>query len=140
LFNEYGPTETVVGCCVHEVQAADPRSGSESIGRPIANTQLYVLDGNMGPVAPGVIGELFIGGVGVGLGYLNRIELTAERFLPDRFSGVSGARLYKSGDLARYRSDGTLEYLGRADDQVKVRGYRIEFGEIEATLAAEPNV
>jgi amino acid adenylation domain-containing protein len=140
LFNEYGPTETVVGCCVHEVQAADPRSGSVSIGRPIANTQLYVLDENMHPVAPGVIGELFIGGVGVGLGYLNRAELTAERFLPDRFSGVSGARLYKSGDLARYRSDGTLECLGRADDQVKIRGYRIELGEIEATLAAEPNV
>ena len=140
LFNEYGPTETVVGCCVHEVQAADPRSGSVSIGRPIANTQLYVLDENMRPVAPGVIGELFIGGVGVGLGYLNRAELTAERFLPDRFSGVSGARLYRSGDLARFRSDGTLEYLGRADDQVKIRGYRIELGEIEATLAAEPNV
>ena len=140
LINEYGPTETVVGCCVHEVQAADPRSGSVSIGRPIANTQLYVLDENMRPVAPGVTGELFIGGVGVGLGYLNRAELTAERFLPDRFSGVSGARLYKSGDLARYRSDGTLEYLGRADDQVKIRGYRIELGEIEATLAAEPNV
>jgi amino acid adenylation domain-containing protein len=140
LINEYGPTETVVGCCVHEVQAADPRSGSVSIGRPIANTQLYVLDENMRPVAPGVIGELFIGGVGVGLGYLNRAELTAERFLPDRFSGVTGARLYKSGDLARYRSDGTLECLGRADDQVKIRGYRIELGEIEATLAAEPNV
>ena len=140
LFNEYGPTETVVGCCVHEVQAADPRSGSVSIGRPIANTQLYVLDENMRPVPPGVMGELYIGGFGVGLGYLNRPELTAERFLPDRFSGVSGARLYKSGDLARYRSDGSLEYLGRADDQVKIRGYRIELGEIEATLAAEANV
>ena len=140
LFNEYGPTETVVGCCVHEVQAADPRSGSVSIGRPIANTQLYVLDENMRPVAPGVMGELYIGGFGVGLGYLNRPELTAERFLADRFSGVSGARLYKSGDLARYRGDGTLEYLGRADDQVKIRGYRIELGEIEASLAAERNV
>jgi amino acid adenylation domain-containing protein len=140
LFNEYGPTETVVGCCVHEVQASDPSSGSVCIGRPIANTQLYVLDESMRPVAHGVIGELFIGGTGVGLGYLNRAELTAERFLADRFSGVSGARLYKSGDLARYRSDGTLEYLGRADDQVKIRGYRIELGEIEATLAAEPTV
>jgi amino acid adenylation domain-containing protein len=140
LFNEYGPTETVVGCCVHEVRAADPRSGSVSIGRPIANTQLYVLDENMHPVAPGVMGELYIGGFGVGLGYLNRPELTAERFLPDRFSGASGARLYKSGDLARYSSDGTLEYLGRADDQVKIHGYRIELGEIEATLAAEPTV
>jgi amino acid adenylation domain-containing protein len=140
LFNEYGPTETVVGCCVHEVQTADPRSGSVSIGRPIANTQLYVLDENMCPVPPGIAGELFIGGAGVGLGYLNRAELTAERFLEDPFSGISGARLYKSGDLARYRTDGTLEYLGRADDQVKIRGYRIELGEIEATLAAAPNV
>jgi len=140
LFNEYGPTETVVGCCVHEVQAGDPRSGSILIGRPIANTQLYILDENMRPVGPGVTGELFIGGVGVGLGYLNRPELTAERFLPDRFSGTSDARLYKSGDLARYRNDGALEYLGRADDQVKIRGYRIELGEVEATLAAESSV
>ncbi|WP_084803573.1 non-ribosomal peptide synthetase [Bradyrhizobium sp. NAS80.1] len=140
LFNEYGPTETVVGCCVHEVQPGDARSGSVSIGRPIANTQLYVLDENMHPVAPGMMGELFIGGAGVGLGYLNRPELTNERFLPDRFSGVSGARLYKSGDLARYRSDGSLEYLGRADDQVKIRGYRIELGEVEAALAAGPGV
>ncbi|WP_157450450.1 non-ribosomal peptide synthetase [Bradyrhizobium sp. ARR65] len=140
LFNEYGPTETVVGCCVQEVQAADPRSGSVPIGRPIANTQLYVLDENLRPVGPGVMGELFIGGVGVGLGYLNRPDLTAERFVPDRFSGVKGARLYKSGDLARYRTDGTLEYLGRADDQVKIHGYRIELGEVEANLAAHPSV
>jgi amino acid adenylation domain-containing protein len=140
LFNEYGPTETVVGCCVHEVQSTDPRSGSVIIGKPIANTQLYVLDENMHPLPPGVAGELYIGGAGVGLGYLNRADLTAERFVPDRFSGASGGRLYKSGDLARYRSDGTLEYLGRADDQVKIRGYRIELGEIEAALAAEPNV
>lgn len=140
LFNEYGPTETVVGCCVHEVQATDPRGGSVCIGKPIANTQLYVLDENMRPVPPGVAGELFIGGAGVGLGYLNRPDLTKERFVPDRFSGVSGARLYKSGDLARYRRDGTLEYLGRADDQVKIRGYRIELGEIEAALAAAPGV
>ena len=140
LFNEYGPTETVVGCCVHEVQTTDPRSGSVIIGKPIANTQLYVLDENMHPLPPGVAGELYIGGAGVGLGYLNRADLTAERFVPDRFSGASGSRLYKSGDLARYRSDGTLEYLGRADDQVKIRGYRIELGEIEAALAAAPNV
>ena len=140
LINEYGPTETVVGCCVHEVQPAEPYSGSVPIGRPIANTQLYVLDENKQPVRPGVTGELFIGGVGVGLGYLNRAELTTERFLPDPFSGVSGARLYKSGDLARYRSDGTLEYLGRADDQVKIRGYRVELGEIEAAIAADRRV
>jgi len=140
LFNEYGPTETVVGCCVHEVQTTDPRSGSVPIGRPIANTQLYVLDASLRPMPPGVMGELYIGGAGVGVGYLNRPELTAERFLLDPFSGVPGARLYKSGDLACYRTDGTLEYLGRADDQVKIRGYRIELGEIEATLAAQPKV
>jgi amino acid adenylation domain-containing protein len=140
LINEYGPTETVVGCCVYEVQPADPRSGSVPIGRPIANTQLYVLDSSMQAVAPGVIGELYIGGAGVASGYLNRPELTAERFLPDPFSGIPGARLYKTGDLARYRTDGTLEYLGRADDQVKVHGYRIELGEIEAILAAHPKV
>jgi amino acid adenylation domain-containing protein len=139
LFNEYGPTETVVGCCVHEVQVSDPRTGSVCIGKPIANTQLYILDENMRPVPPGVIGELFIGGAGVGLGYLNRPDLTAERFVPDMFS-VSGAKLYKSGDLARYRRDGILEYLGRADDQVKIRGYRIELGEIEAALTAAPGV
>jgi amino acid adenylation domain-containing protein len=139
LFNEYGPTETVVGCCVHEVQASDSRTGSVCIGKPIANTQLYILDENMCPVPPGVIGELFIGGAGVGLGYLNRPDLTAERFVPDQFSaGV--AKLYKSGDLARYRPDGILEYLGRADDQVKIRGYRIELGEIEAALTAAPGV
>jgi acyl-coenzyme A synthetase/AMP-(fatty) acid ligase/acyl carrier protein len=139
LFNEYGPTETVVGCCVHEVQPSDPRTGSVCIGKPIANTQLYILDENMRPVPPGVTGELFIGGAGVGLGYLNRPELTAERFVPDPFS-AGGAKLYKSGDLARYRGDGTLEYLGRADDQVKIRGYRIELGEIEAALTAAPGV
>lgn len=139
LFNEYGPTETVVGCCVHEVQASDLQTGSVCIGKPIANTQLYILDENMRPVPPGVIGELFIGGAGVGLGYLNRPDLTAERFVPDQFS-ANGAKLYKSGDLARYRRDGILEYLGRADDQVKIRGYRIELGEIEAALTAAPGV
>jgi amino acid adenylation domain-containing protein len=140
LFNEYGPTETVVGCCVHEVQTTDPRSGSVIIGKPIANTQLYVVDENMRPLPPGIAGELYIGGAGVGLGYLNRADLTAERFVPDRFGGANGGRLYKSGDSARYRSDGSLEYLGRADDQVKIRGYRIELGEIEAALAAASNV
>jgi amino acid adenylation domain-containing protein len=140
LVNEYGPTETVVGCCVYEVQPGDPRNGPVPIGRPIANTQLYVLDENQQPVALGVTGELYIGGAGVGRGYLNRAELTRERFLPDPFSCRKDARLYKTGDLARYRADGTLEYLGRRDNQVKVRGYRIELGEIEATLAGHPAV
>ncbi len=140
LINEYGPTETVVGCCVYEVQADDPRSGSVPIGRPIDNTQLYVLDSNLQPVPVGETGELYIGGAGVARGYWNRPELTEERFLPDLFSGTPGARLYKSGDLARYRADGILEYLGRVDNQVKVRGYRIELGEIEAALASHPGV
>ena len=140
LINEYGPTETVVGCCIHEVRPEDPQTGSVAIGRPIANTQLYVLDASLEPVPPGVTGELYIGGAGVARGYLNRPDLTRERFLPDPFSGRPGARLYKSGDLARYRKDGVLEYLGRVDDQVKIRGYRIELGELEATLAGHPRV
>jgi thioesterase domain-containing protein/acyl carrier protein len=140
LINEYGPTETVVGCCVHEVRPEDPRTGPVAIGRPIANTQLYILDGNLQPVPVGVKGDLYIGGDGVARGYLNRPELTQNNFIADPFSGKSGARLYKSGDLARYRRDGALEFLGRVDGQVKVRGYRIELGEIEAALAAHPGV
>lgn len=140
LINEYGPTETVVGCCVYEVQPEDPYTGSVPIGRPIANTQLYVLDPSLEPVPPGITGELYIGGAGVARGYLNRPELTSERFLPDPFSGVPGSRIYKTGDLVRYRSDAVLEYLGRADDQIKIRGYRIEPGEIEAVLAAQPQI
>ena len=140
LINEYGPTETVVGCCTYEVKADDPASGSVPIGRPIANTQLYILDRYMNPVPIGVIGELYIGGAGVARGYLNRPELNKERFLNDPFSSQAGARLYKTGDVARYRNDGILEYLGRVDNQVKVRGYRIELGEIEATLASDPRV
>jgi amino acid adenylation domain-containing protein len=140
LINEYGPTETVVGCCVYEVKAEDPLNGSVPIGRPIANTQLYILDEKLEPVAPGIMGELYIGGAGVARGYLNRPELTRERFLPDSFSGEKEARMYRTGDLARYREDGIIEYLGRADNQVKVRGYRIELGEIEAVLASCPAV
>ncbi|HEX8664547.1 MAG TPA: non-ribosomal peptide synthetase [Beijerinckiaceae bacterium] len=140
LINEYGPTETVVGCCTYEVRAGDPDEGSVPIGRPIANTQLHVLDPDLRPAAPGVVGELYIGGAGVARGYLNRPELTRERFLPDPFSGEAGGRMYRTGDLARYRDDGILEYLGRVDDQVKVRGYRIELGEIEQTLMGHPGV
>ena len=140
IINEYGPTETVVGCCIYELAPQDPLSGVVPIGRPIANTQLYILDANLEPVPPGVMGELYIGGAGVARGYLNRPELTQERFLPDLFSGQSEARIYKTGDLARYREDGIIECLGRLDDQVKVRGYRIELGEIEAILASCPAV
>jgi amino acid adenylation domain-containing protein len=140
LINEYGPTETVVGCCTYEVAANDPATGSVPIGQPIANTQLYILDRYKNAVPVGVTGELYIGGAGVARGYLNRPELNKERFIADPFSGQIGSRLYKTGDLARYRKDGILEYLGRVDNQVKVRGYRIELGEIEATLASDPRV
>ena len=140
LINEYGPTETVVGCCVYEASRETGRSGAVPIGRPIANTRLYVL-GRHGELVPvGVPGELYIGGDGVGRGYLNRPELTAARFVPDPFSGIAGARLYRTGDLVRYLPDGNLEFLGRIDHQVKIRGYRIELGEIEAVLGQHPGV
>ncbi len=133
LINEYGPTETTVGCCVHVETAGEPGGTTLPIGRPILNTELYVLDPNLEPVPVGVIGELYIGGAQVGRGYRNRPDLTAERYIPHPFE--PGARLYRSGDLARWRADGNLECLGRIDDQVKVRGHRIELGEVEVALA-----
>ncbi|HSN97591.1 MAG TPA: amino acid adenylation domain-containing protein, partial [Candidatus Nanopelagicales bacterium] len=139
IINEYGPTETVVGCCTHEV-VAPSGEGALPIGRPIANTQLHVLDGHLQQSPISVAGELYIGGDGVARGYLARPAATAASFVPDPFSGVPGARLYRSGDRARWREDGELEFLGRADDQVKVRGHRIELGEIEAALSAHPAV
>jgi len=140
LFNEYGPTETVAGCCIYEVQAETEWTGSVPIGKPIANTQHYILDAKGQPAPVGIAGELYIGGAGVARGYLNRFELTAARFLPDPFSGAPGARMYRTGDEARYRADGVIEYLGRLDQQVKLRGFRIELGEIEAVLCRHPNV
>ncbi len=162
LINEYGPTETVVGCCVYQVPADQHEPGAIPIGRPIANTQIYILDANMNPVPVGVPGELYIGGAQLARGYLNRPDLTAERFVPNPFAqerleigdwrlgGVESPisnlqspisdRLYKTGDLARHRPDGNIEFLGRLDQQVKLRGYRIEPGEIEATLRGHPGV
>ncbi|WP_201376287.1 non-ribosomal peptide synthase/polyketide synthase [Ktedonobacter robiniae] len=141
LINEYGPTETVVGCCVFELPDDGPDSGNIPIGRPIPNTQLYVLDSQLQPVPLGMPGELYIGGVGLSRGYLNRPDLTAERFIANPFATQPGTRLYRTGDLVRYISaDGNLEYLGRVDRQVKLRGYRIELGEIEEVLLRHPNV
>jgi len=138
LINEYGPTETVVGCCVYSVPRGEKATGPVPIGRPIANTQLYVLDAHLQPVPIGAVGELYIGGYGVARGYLNRPDLTEERFVENPFT--PGTRMYKTGDLARYLPDGNLVYLGRLDDQVKIRGYRIELGEIEAVLETEPQI
>ncbi|MGA9118032.1 MAG: amino acid adenylation domain-containing protein, partial [Bacteroidota bacterium] len=134
IYNEYGPTESVVGCIVHRVQGEDSTGGSVPIGRPIPNTRAYILDNRMLPAPTGVAGELYLGGIGVARGYVRRSDLTAERFLPDPFSGEIGGRLYRTGDLVRYRGDGTMEFLGRIDDQVKIRGFRVETGEIESCL------
>ena len=138
LINEYGPTETVVGCCFYE--ATGEFTGPVPIGRPIANTELYVLGSDGKLVPPGVVGELYIGGAGVARGYHNRPDLTNARFVPDHFSERAGARLFRTGDMVRLRPDGNLEFLGRLDHQVKIRGYRIELGEIESTLAGHPAV
>ncbi|MGF1540613.1 MAG: amino acid adenylation domain-containing protein [Pleurocapsa sp.] len=137
LINEYGPTETVVGCCIYEVDKQNFPSGNIPIGRPIANTELYILDKHLQPVPIGVLGELYIGGAGVARGYLNHPELTQEKFITNPFNK---SKLYKTGDLARYLRDGNIEYLGRIDHQVKIRGFRIELGEIEALIAQYPNV
>ena len=137
LSNMYGPTETTIWSAVEDVH---PCEGTVSIGTPIANTQLYVVDKNLQPVPVGVPGELLIGGDGVTRGYHNRAELTDERFVPDPYTDKADARLYRTGDLVKYRADGHLEFLGRMDHQVKLRGYRIELGEIESKLTAHDSV
>ena len=136
IWNIYGPTEATANASATRIAEGD----EVTIGRPIANATIYILNAFLRPVAIGVQGDLYIGGAGVARGYLNRPELTAERFVADPFSAQSGARMYKTGDLARYRPDGNIEFLGRADQQVKIRGFRIELGEIEAALARHPDV
>ncbi|WP_129645515.1 non-ribosomal peptide synthetase [Peristeroidobacter agariperforans] len=140
LHNHYGPTETHVVTAL--TLSGDPQQWPTlpAIGKPITNTQIYVLDARRQPVPIGVPGEVYIGGANVACGYLHRAALTAERFVRDPFSAEPQARMYKTGDLGRWHADGTIEYLGRNDDQVKIRGFRIELGEVEAQLAAHPEV
>jgi amino acid adenylation domain-containing protein len=135
LWNLYGPTETTIWSATYKVAFGE---SSISIGNPIANTQIYILDSHLQPVPIGVKGELYIGGSGLARGYLNRPDLTCEKFIPDPLSKDPGSRLYKTGDLARYLPNGNIEFLGRLDQQVKIRGFRIELGEIEAVLAQHP--
>ncbi|MDH5546983.1 MAG: amino acid adenylation domain-containing protein, partial [Gammaproteobacteria bacterium] len=137
FFNAYGPTETTV--CA-SLTLCDESEQAPSIGYPINNVNIYILDRHLNPVPIGVVGELYIAGAGLARGYLNKFQLTAEYFIPDPFNTVVGARMYRTGDLARYLDDGQIEYKGRVDHQVKLRGFRIELGEIEATLRSHPAI
>ncbi len=140
LINGYGPTENTTFTCCHAMSRPDEVVSPVPLGRPIANTRVWLLDAELNPVPVGVAGELYAGGDGLARGYLNRPALTAERFVPDLHSGEPGGRLYRTRDLARWRADGTVEFLGRLDQQVKLRGFRVEPGEVEAALAALPAV
>jgi len=140
IFNEYGPTETTVGCTAYLVPEAGYPKTAVPIGRPIVNTEVYILNRYLQPVPPGIPGELYVGGEGVARGYIGRPDLTAERFIPNPFNRRPGARLYRTGDVAKYLPDGEIVYLGRKDGQVKIRGYRVEPGEIEAALELHPGV
>ena len=140
LINGYGPTENTTFTCCHPIRKGDRLSTSVPIGRPIANTRIYVLDAQMQPLPVGVPGELFIGGDGLARGYWEQPCLSAEKFIPDPYSSEPGERLYRSGDRVRWLLDGTLEFLGRIDTQIKIRGYRVELGEIESLLSSHPEV
>jgi acyl-coenzyme A synthetase/AMP-(fatty) acid ligase/acyl carrier protein len=143
VLNHYGPTETTVGSLTLRLAEFDWRNSVASsipIGRPIANTQIYILDAQLQPVPTETVGELYIAGEGVTAGYLNQPDKTEERFVGNPFSSNPESRMYRTGDIARYLLDGNIDFLGRADDQVKVRGFRIELGEIEAALTAKPGV
>ncbi|HEU4733061.1 MAG TPA: amino acid adenylation domain-containing protein [Kofleriaceae bacterium] len=139
LINGYGPTETTTFATTYPITACDGHTPLP-IGRPIASTSIYLLDDQLQPVPLGAVGEICIGGAGVALGYLDRPDLTAERFVPDPFAARPDARMYRTGDRGRYRADGTIEFLGRLDGQVKIRGFRVELGEIEARLREHPAV
>jgi acyl-coenzyme A synthetase/AMP-(fatty) acid ligase len=134
LYNEYGPTEVTVWSTVDECSVAAP-DDPVLIGRAVQNIQARLLDNNLEPVPPGTTGEMYLGGEGVARGYLNRADLTAEKFVPDSFSSTPGARFYRAGDLGRWKADGRIEFLGRTDHQIKIRGFRVELGEIETALA-----
>ena len=140
VFNEYGPTETVVGVSVHEASAQEDREGPVPVGRPIANVRLYLLDPWARPVPEGLAGELWVGGDCVARGYLGRPAQTAERFVPDPFGPAPGGRLYRTGDLMAHGPDGALRFLGRTDQQLKIRGVRVEPAEVEAALEGHPAV
>ncbi|MBY0272923.1 MAG: non-ribosomal peptide synthetase [Alphaproteobacteria bacterium] len=140
VINEYGPTEATVGCGTFQIDCLNSTHGAVPIGEPIQNMKLYILDKYYRQIPNGVVGELYIAGVGLARGYLNRPDLTAEKFIPDPFNDEPGARLYRTGDLARYLPDGNMEYVGRIDHQVKIRGYRIELGEIESVLRKHPDI
>ncbi|MBZ5554816.1 MAG: amino acid adenylation domain-containing protein [Acidobacteriia bacterium] len=140
LLHVYGPTETTTFATWHPVDGVEPDAVTIPIGRPISNTEAYILDSNLQPVPIGLSGELHLGGDGLAQGYLNRPDLTAEKFIPHPFNPVSGARLYKTGDLCRFLEDGSIEFLGRIDTQVKIRGFRVELEEIESVLDQHPGV